>query len=57
VGSFHKVSDKYLPLYVAEFQFRYNDGASRMLRRKKRRPPQQKTPIETKQLRLPFSAG
>jgi hypothetical protein len=24
VGSFHKVSKKYMPLYVAEFQFRYN---------------------------------
>lgn len=25
VGSFHKVSKKYLPLYIAEFQFRYNN--------------------------------
>jgi hypothetical protein len=24
VGTFHKVSAKYMPLYVAEFQFRYN---------------------------------
>jgi transposase-like protein len=24
MGSFHKVSAKYMPLYVAEFQFRYN---------------------------------
>jgi hypothetical protein len=24
VGTFQKVSKKYLPLYVAEFQFRYN---------------------------------
>ena len=25
VGSFHKVSAKYLPLYIAEAQFRYNN--------------------------------
>jgi len=25
VGSFHKASAKYMPLYVAEFQFRYNN--------------------------------
>jgi hypothetical protein len=25
VGTFHKVSRKYLPLCVAEFQFRYNN--------------------------------
>jgi hypothetical protein len=25
VGSFHKVSAKYLSLYIAEFQFRYNN--------------------------------
>jgi ISXO2 transposase-like protein len=25
VGSFHKVSAKYMPLYVVEFQFRYNN--------------------------------
>jgi len=25
VGSFHKISTKYMPLYVAEFQFRYNN--------------------------------
>jgi len=25
VGSFHKVSAKCLPLYVAEFQFRHNN--------------------------------
>lgn len=25
VGTFHKVGAKYLPLYVEEFEFRYND--------------------------------
>jgi hypothetical protein len=28
VGTFHKVSHKYMPLYVAEFQFRYNNRSN-----------------------------
>jgi transposase-like protein len=28
IGTFHKVSEKYMPLYVAEFQFRYNNRAN-----------------------------
>jgi transposase-like protein len=25
IGTYHNVSKKYLPLYLAEFQFRYNN--------------------------------
>jgi len=28
VGTFHKASKKYLPLYVAEFQIRYDNRTS-----------------------------
>jgi ISXO2-like transposase domain len=29
IGTYHQVSRKYLPLYVAEFKFRYNNRDSR----------------------------
>src|SRR5262249_44272528 len=38
VGTFHKVSAKYMPLYVAEFQFRYNNQARRIAANIARRP-------------------
>jgi ISXO2-like transposase domain len=28
MGTFHKISGKYLPLYVAEFAWRYNNRAN-----------------------------
>lgn len=31
IGTFHKVSAKYLPLYIAEFQFRYNNRENAMI--------------------------
>ena len=29
IGTFHKMSAKYMPLYIAEFQFRYNNRDNR----------------------------
>jgi hypothetical protein len=33
-GTFRKISRKYLPLYVAEFEFRYNNRLNRDISRR-----------------------